>query len=145
VSNHTIVKCIKLVRVIKLLISFSVQSCLTTGKSTALLEGYQASPVCLSDRNIKMNMSVERWWNDSERGNRILGEKTCLSATLSAIDRTRNGLGIVTAGSCRHKCTNFGLKYNGIIEKNFGTCWLVGKCFENIWAMLRITQKAGLS
>jgi hypothetical protein len=28
-----------------------------------LLEGYQASPIFSSDKNMLMKMSMERWWN----------------------------------------------------------------------------------
>jgi hypothetical protein len=35
-----------------------------------------------------MKMSVERWWNDTGRGDVTTGRTSCLSATLSTINRT---------------------------------------------------------
>jgi hypothetical protein len=41
------------------------------------LEGSQASPICPSGKsNMQMKMSVERWWNDTDRGEEKNGEKT---------------------------------------------------------------------
>jgi hypothetical protein len=40
-----------------------------TRKGTAFLEQFQASPLCPSDRiSVMMKMSMERWWNDTDRG-----------------------------------------------------------------------------
>jgi len=40
-----------------------------------------------------MKMSVERWWNDTDRGKLKYWEKTCTSATLSATNLTWTDLG----------------------------------------------------
>ena len=61
-------------------------------RALSLFEVFQASMVCPSDRSSEMNMSVEHWWNDIKRGNRNSRRKTCLSATVSPMNRTRNGL-----------------------------------------------------
>ena len=38
-------------------------------KSTASLKRSQAKPACPSDdSSIKMNMNMEQWWNDTDRG-----------------------------------------------------------------------------
>ena len=38
-------------------------------KEHCLLQGLTDSPVCLSGKsNIYMKMSVEHWWNDTDRG-----------------------------------------------------------------------------
>jgi hypothetical protein len=50
----------------------------TAERALSLFEGSQASPVCPSHRSIKMNMSVEYWWNDGNEGTEILGEKNVL-------------------------------------------------------------------
>ena len=36
---------------------------------TQILEGSQASPACPDNSNVQMQMSVEHWWNDTDRGN----------------------------------------------------------------------------
>ena len=39
-----------------------------TTKNTALFEGSQTTPACPSGKsNIMMTMSVEHWWNDTDR------------------------------------------------------------------------------
>jgi hypothetical protein len=55
----------------------SMQCCSSSGRAL-LLEGSQVSPVHPSDkRGIKMQMNVKQWWNDTDRGNRSTGRKTC--------------------------------------------------------------------
>jgi hypothetical protein len=47
---------------------FSVQCSPNIWKNIALLEGSQPSAACPSDTNgIKLRMSMERWWNDTDR------------------------------------------------------------------------------
>jgi len=39
-------------------------------KSIALFDGFQASPICLSDKiYVKLKMSMDHWWNDTDRKN----------------------------------------------------------------------------
>jgi hypothetical protein len=64
-----------------------------------------ASPACPSDdSNIKIKMSMERWWNDTDRGklkhcDRFTVTETCHSATLP----TKNSHGL-TPGSSPGLC-----------------------------------------
>jgi hypothetical protein len=53
-------------------------------KSTAFLEGSQASPFCPGKCNMHKKMSMEHWWDDTDRGGtEVFGEKkTCPSATV---------------------------------------------------------------
>ena len=47
-------------------------------------KGSQASPTRLSDYNsINVKMSMERWWNDTDRENEVLGEETVPPASWS--------------------------------------------------------------
>ena len=56
-------------------------------KEHCFLEGSHILRRCPSGEiNMQMKMSVERWWNDTERGNRSTGRETCQSATLSTTD-----------------------------------------------------------
>jgi hypothetical protein len=50
---------------------FSIfMQCFQISKRSLLLEGSQASPVCPSGKsNMYMKMSMEHWWNDTDRGN----------------------------------------------------------------------------
>jgi hypothetical protein len=43
--------------------------------------------------NMKMRMSIEHWWNNTDRGNRATGRKTCPSTTLSTTNVTGTDLG----------------------------------------------------
>jgi hypothetical protein len=47
-------------------------------KQQCFLEGSQVSPVRPSDKSgIEMQMSVKHWWNDTDRGHRSTGRKSC--------------------------------------------------------------------
>jgi hypothetical protein len=59
-----------------------------------LFEGPKASLVCPSGKSyIWMKMSVEHWWNDTDRGKSMYWGKTCPSATLSTRNFTRTDPG----------------------------------------------------
>ena len=58
-------------------------------KEHCFLEGSQASPAYpFSKCGIKLKISVEHRWNDTDKENRSTGSETCHSDTLSASNRT---------------------------------------------------------
>ena len=58
-------------------------------KEHCFLEGSQASPACpFSKCGIKLKISVEHQWNDTDRENRSTGSETCHSNVLSTANRT---------------------------------------------------------
>ena len=68
---------------------------------TAVFEGCQASNGFPSGKSrIKRKVSMDRWWNDAERGSRSTGRETCGSATLSTTSLTRSLRGQRTASNC---------------------------------------------
>jgi hypothetical protein len=82
------------------------------GKTEVLLEKHYT--VCVVDEW----MSVEQWWNDTDRGNWSTGRKTCHNATFSTTNLTRTGLGSNTgligdrlATKRLNQCTVY--KHNG--------------------------------
>ena len=46
-----------------------VQLCIDVAKSFALFGGFQGSPACPSGKtSMKLKMSMEHWWNGTDRG-----------------------------------------------------------------------------
>jgi len=52
-------------------------------KSVSLLERSEALPTCPHNTSIKMQVSMEDWWKDTDRGNPNVRRKSCPSATTS--------------------------------------------------------------
>jgi hypothetical protein len=54
------------------------------GRTLLLFENSHASPACPSDRSrMKVKMSMEHWWNDTDRKKPKCWRQTCPSATES--------------------------------------------------------------
>ena len=63
-------------------------------KGNYILEGSQAWPVCPSGKNnTYKKMSMDHWWNDTDRGKWNARRKTCPNATLSTSNLIPNDLG----------------------------------------------------
>jgi hypothetical protein len=59
-----------------------------------LFEVSQASPACPSAKStIMMKMSIEHWWNDTDKGKVGTRKGTCPSATLSTTNPICPGMG----------------------------------------------------
>lgn len=71
----------------------SVQCC---PLSQTVLLCFKVSTLCLLvlKSNVKMQMSMEKWWNDTNRGSWNIWSKTCPIATLSAVNLIWTGPGL---------------------------------------------------
>jgi hypothetical protein len=51
-------------------------------KGVALFDGSQASPACPYESNMKVKMSVQHWWNDTDRRKPEIGGEKLVSLPL---------------------------------------------------------------
>ena len=66
-----------------------------------LFHSSQASPACPYDSSTEMKMSVQQWCKNTNRENQSSGRKICPSATSSATNLTRAGLGSTWASAMK--------------------------------------------
>jgi hypothetical protein len=76
--------------------------------------------------NVKMQMSLEQWWNDTDRQSWNIWRKTCPIATLSAVNLIQTGPGlspvicgdrpVTTCLSCGSNVSSIGAVYGHICK-----------------------------
>jgi len=81
--------------------SFPTQSSKTSETAFFLFHSSQASPACPYDSSTEMKMSVQQWCKNTNRENQSSGRKICPSATSSATNLTRAGLGSTWASAMK--------------------------------------------